>query len=90
MELRKLIISIIDDNHTDKSKIRIIEEKEDNIIKLCGGLNGHGKWADYFDDLANLFKKFDDNGINIWITAISNDCLDDVFYITLKYEECQL
>ena len=53
------------------------------IITVYGGLNGWGAWDEYFYDL-HLFikalkKEFDD----AWVVKITNDCLDDVFYMEI-------
>lgn len=50
---------------------------------ICGGLNGHGDWSDYFQDLSNFVEdyiKYIPEMKDIYLVDAENDCVDDVFY----------
>lgn len=66
-----------------------VERSGDTFIEftLCGGLNGHGDWEDYFDDLSDFVEDCKQNIPNlkdIYMIDAENDCLDDVFYVTFR------
>lgn len=67
----------------DTSKLVVMDsfiDKYDTCVcVIVGGLNGPGKWENYFNDLKNLMKDFEDNKINAWYIEGTNDCPDDVF-----------
>lgn len=95
-ELQKIvgeIILLIEKLKTKKSNIGIIDKKIDEYgtktITLCGGLNGCGKWVDYFNDLARIFTKLEEFGYDVWVIKLDNDCLDDIFYCTVGIEKKQ-
>ena len=85
-EIVKDIKPIVSSLYTNNSKITVLESEVDEYgtktITLCGGLNGHGEWYNYFTDLAKLFEELDKNGFNVWVIKLDNDCLDDIFYCT--------
>ena len=85
------ISPLIDNLETNKSKIRIlkyeIDEYGTKTLTLRGGLNGCGKWEDYFNDLARIFTKLDEFGYDVWAIKLDNDCLDDIFYCTVGIEK---
>lgn len=76
---------LIDPIGNENSHIKVLKSDVDEFgtmtIMLCGGLNGHGRWENYFEDLANITKlikmKYD-----CWVIKLENDCADDVFYVT--------
>ncbi len=78
---------IINSVGSDKSKIAVLESEVDKdgikTITLCGGLNGHGEWKNYFTDLSRIFEELENNGFNVWVIKLDNDCLDDIFYCTI-------
>ncbi|MBQ2856687.1 MAG: hypothetical protein IJE78_06125 [Bacteroidaceae bacterium] len=66
-----------------------IERSGDTFIEftLCGGLNGHGDWEDYFQDLSNFVEdcvKYISDLKDIYMVDADNDCVDDVFYIHFR------
>ena len=87
------ISPLIDNLETDESKIQILKYEIDKYgtktLTLRGGLNGCGKWEDYFNDLSNIFTKLDEFGYKVWVIKLDNDCLDDIFYCTVGIEEKQ-
>lgn len=74
----------------EKSKIKTLRSDVDNhgtmIIQFCGGLNGKGEWADYFESLSNVTKTVNEK-YNMWLIKIENDSLDDMFYATFGIEK---
>lgn len=66
-----------------------VERSGDTFIEftLCGGLNGHGDWEDYFDDLSDFIEDCKQNIPDlkdIYMIDAENDCLDDVFYVKFR------
>ena len=52
-------------------------------FSLYGGLNGHGDWSDYFQDLSDFVNDciLDiPNATDVYLVDAENDCVDDVFY----------
>ena len=52
-------------------------------FSLYGGLNGHGDWSDYFQDLSDFVNdciKEIPNATDVYLVDAENDCVDDVFY----------
>lgn len=60
--------------------------KSHYVIVLFGGLNGCGKWKNYFQTLINVFDKLDEKCEDCWLIELDNDCADDVYtaYVGLK------
>ena len=50
-----------------------------NINRMHGGLNGPGKWTDYFHVIADFTDEIS-KSYHVWLIKLENDCLDDVFY----------
>ena len=83
-EVLDKIKSVVDKNHNEnRSKLGVLDsfiDKYDTCIcVITGGLNGPGKWTNYFEDLTKLVKDFEDNGVHAWYVEGYNDCPDDVF-----------
>ncbi len=79
---------VVKHNYNLKSKITLldvakVEGKDYYIAELQGGLNGSGKWIDYFNNLEKLLKEYTGKA---WLVDIENDCTDDVFYLRLAFE----
>ena len=52
-------------------------------FSLYGGLNGHGDWSDYFQNLSDFVNdciKEIPNATDVYLVDAENDCIDDVFY----------
>ena len=65
----------------------IIDKYKTNIIVFRGGLNGNGKWRDYFVTLANFVNILEkEYGISAWLISLKNDCEDDVFNATFGFK----
>jgi len=64
---------------------KILEDKNSYVIaEISGGLNGYGKWEDYFEVLSKFCKEARENyGLKIWLIELNDDCLDDIFYAKL-------
>ena len=86
------IKKVIDDT-TNKSRLYLGElalnpdENYDDpspyyIVQIYGGLNGSGEWTDYFEDLTTMAKALETIG-HAWLIELENDCLDDVFTLTM-------
>ena len=60
-----------------------MDKYDKTVIGFYGGLNGNGKWSNYFRDLQRLTDHLESQGIHVWLIQIDNDCLDDIFYIYL-------
>lgn len=56
-----------------------VDEYGTTIFKLSGGINGHGNWKYYFEDLSRFIWMMEEEGFETWLIDINNDCLDDVF-----------
>ena len=66
-----------------------VERSGDTFIEftLCGGLNGHGDWEDYFDDLSDFIDDCKQNIQDlkdVYMIDAENDCVDDVFYVKFR------
>ena len=79
--------SIVSSMTFEKSHLGILAKTVDEYkrptIEFCGGLNGNGNWEDYLNELTNLFAKLRRNGFEGYVIKVDNDCLDDVFYLTI-------
>ena len=94
LEFNKIVeelTPIIDNLKNERSNICLFNEKNFTeideygtmVIALVGGLNGHGKWGDYFEDLAKIITTIKENGYDTWVIDLVNDCLDDAFTVKL-------
>ena len=83
----KEVINKVNNEKTSLSAnyTRILEDKNSHVIvEISGGLNGNGKWEDYFEVLSKFCKVARENyGLKIWLIELNNDCLDDIFYAKL-------
>lgn len=63
--------------------------KSHYVLVLFGGLNGSGKWTNYFQTLINVFDKLDEKCEDCWLIELDNDCADDVYtaYVGVKIPE---
>ena len=62
-----------------------VERSGDTFVEftLSGGLNGHGDWSDYFQDLSDFVNdciKDIPDATDVYLVEAENDCVDDVFY----------
>lgn len=65
----------------------IIEENIDYIVvEFTGGLNGNGDWINYLSAITELVTILNTN-YKSWLVNLNNDCLDDIFYLTLGIKE---
>ena len=77
-----------------KSRLSVLESFRDYCdtvtCKVAGGLNGCGRWEDYFSDISELVAMVRSEGVNMWLVEGYNDCLDDLFYLKfgLKNNDC--
>ena len=75
-------------NHIDTMKIGkfvVMEDKSDgDEVCISGGLNGRGVWSNYFETLAKLMYQIELRYPDAYVVKLENDCLDDVFYLTVK------
>lgn len=60
------------------SEVAKVEGEDYYIAKLHGGKNGGGVWNDYLKEIIETFKN-----IHWWMIELKNDCLDDVFDMTI-------
>lgn len=96
-EQQKVLDNIADvikrNNNKDTSNLFIMDsfiDKYDTCVcVISGGLNGPGKWTNYFEDLSKLMKDFEDNGIHAWYIEGYNDCPDDVFCFNFGVDKKQ-
>lgn len=60
-------------------------EEDDKYYIACyyGGLNGPGEWVNYLSDIKKLIEKLN----SAWIIDLKNDCIDDVFYLTIGFRK---
>ena len=57
------------------------------VGKISGGLNGCGKWSDYFLVLSSLIKILEEKyNVKAWLIKMENDCIDDIFYGEFGFE----
>lgn len=90
-EIVNEIEPIIRSMRTKKSNIGILTGKGftevdkygTKVVCLTGGLNGCGKWEDYFNDLSKVMSKLENSGYHVWTINLDNDCLDDVFNLKI-------
>lgn len=84
--LQAVIEKII--NHIDTMKIGkfvVMEDKsEGDTVCVSGGLNGRGIWSNYFETLAKFMYQVELRFPDAYVVKLENDCLDDVFYLTIK------
>ena len=75
-------------NHIDTMKIGkfvVMEDKSDgDEVCISGGLNGRGIWSNYFETLAKFMYQVELRFPDAYVVKLENDCLDDVFYLTIK------
>ena len=78
------LIKKVIDNTTNKSRLYLGElaiNPDDSspyyIVQIYGGLNGHGEWTDYFEDLTKRAKAVEKIGHG-WLMEGEDDCLDGV------------
>ena len=75
-------------NHIDTMKIGkfvVMEDKSDgDEVCISGGLNGRGIWSNYFETLSKLMFQVELRYPDAYVVKLENDCLDDVFYLTVK------
>lgn len=94
-ERQQLVVSevkkVVEQNMSLKSQIGVLDSFIDKYGTLtcvfCGGLNGPGKWDDYFLNLGIIVKDLEKYGIYAWFISGFNDCLDDVFYFNFGIRE---
>lgn len=60
------------------SEVAKVEGEDYYIAKLHGGKNGSGVWNDYLREILESFKS-----VHWWMIELKNDCLDDVFDMTI-------
>lgn len=79
-EGEKMIQNLLDKNPgTLKiSEVAKVDGEDYYITKLHGGKNGYGVWNDYLKEIIETFKN-----IHWWMIELKNDCLDDVFDMTI-------
>ena len=82
------ILNIRDYSDTNLSIVGIEQYGEDFVeFLICGGLNGHGDWEDYFDDLSDFIEDCKQNMSDlkdIYMVDAENDCVDDIFYVHFR------
>ena len=64
-------LGLLDNIHKD--------EYGTDVFRMHGGLNGPGKWTDYFHVIADFTDEIS-KSYHVWLIKLENDCLDDVFY----------
>ncbi len=52
-------------------------------LELYGGLNGRGQFLFYMEDVSNLVKMLMVRFNNVWLIKWENDCMDDVFTLSI-------
>lgn len=52
------------------------------IAKFYGGCNGGGNWDNYLDEIKKALR-----GLHWWMIKLENDCIDDIFYLTIGFIE---
>jgi hypothetical protein len=66
-------------------KFVVMEDKsERDTVCVSGGLNGRGVWSNYFETLAKFMYQVELRFPDAYVVKLENDCLDDVFYLTIK------
>ena len=82
-----LLIKKIIDSTTNKSRLYLGElaiNPDDPspyyIVQIYGGLNGHGEWTDYFEDLTKMAKALEKIG-HAWLIELENDCHKIIYYL---------
>lgn len=60
-----------------------VEEGGHYVCSVYGGLNGGGKWTNYFSDLKTIFEKLRP----AWLIEMENDCLDDLWSATFCFNK---
>ena len=84
--LQAVIEKIVNHNDTMKiGKFVVMEdESEGDEVCISGGLNGRGEWSNYFETLAKFMYQVELRYPDAYVVKLENDCLDDVFYLTIK------
>lgn len=86
--MNETITCIVEDYKDDKKvNISLLKDsfKEDAshmTFTVCGGLNGQGRWDDYFRLLSAMTTEFMQHFSDVWVVELKNDCIDDIFYCT--------
>lgn len=88
--IEKDVSTILRPFKMDTSKIFVLGSEVDEngtmMVKLCGGLNGKGDWANYLADLALCIGRIEED-YDAWVIDMHTDGLDDVFYVRLGIKE---
>ena len=66
-----------------------VNEVQNVIVTLYGGLNGWGDFRDYLYDLYELLDALDANNIEGYIVKFNIDALDDVFDVEKELKEIE-
>lgn len=76
-EIYKSVTKIISENTSDITLRAVCKVKGYGhyVCHVYGGLNGGGKWTNYFTDLKTIFEKLG----HAWLIDIENDCIDDLW-----------
>lgn len=81
--LTQSILSKIDNTNTLLEFEDFDKREGYYTIRLSGGLNGLGNWADYFKTLSEFIEEFNKVSQECWVISLNSDPLDDLFYIKI-------
>lgn len=59
-------------------------------VRIYGGLNGWGKWSNYFKSLSNFVRNIEQDGNFIYPTNSYYDAADDIFNFDFKIKPMSL
>jgi len=91
-EIREVFEDIFfEDDFTESSRLNSpefrINEFENVVVDLYGGMNGWGEWKDYLYDLYELIDSLERNGVVAYIVNWEIDSFDDLFKVTLELRD---
>ena len=58
-----------------------IDEFGVSVVRIYGGLNGHGLVSNYFKTLSDLSNAMEAVFEDVWLINVMNDPADDVFFV---------
>lgn len=82
-----------EDDFKDTSRLHCPEfslnEVQNVLVTLYGGMNGWGASKDYLYDLYELIEALESNGIEAYIVKFNIDALDDVFEVVIELKSIE-
>lgn len=89
----KIVKEAVDYNHNNLTNLSMetegvtIDKFGTTVFNVHGGLNGNGRWNNYFTTLSKLVSKLFELNFDCWLIEMKIDVDDDVFTATFGIKE---